>query len=545
MLWGTLAAVVFLALSTPNLTAQGAYYDELFQVPSAFAYTGRNPAMFNCWTLWGMPALNLNYNGAIKSGLFGSYLKWTGAGFSLGAWRLLGISLVGLGVALFVCLSHPQLRRIGIAVFLVLFLSDGMVLLGSRHDWGPVALALGLRLAMIGVWIAGESRSSPRVSNSFLLGTIVGVSLFEKLTNVVLLPVLLLFLAGSGKRRSVAHCVAVLIGGIVGAIPLIAVNISSFLEKGILISADVPAWPQHPMSWIEHVGVILALGLGREVTEFILGLQVPFSGSPWTLLPVLLLGLVTVVDLLRFRVNRAYRMSMTLVLSYAAIVIGLKFLPRSTWMHHWIAGTPFQYAAVALTFSAMRSRGAPDGTRSLLDVSIAGLILALAGAQLVNLAAVETALWRGVSSPFWDPSLSEIGRFAAQRINDAHFVATDWGVGTQIVSFTDGRPGLVEEIFWDYPGPERLRAIAERNVGRDVYLVGKRHPINDAVSRDAPERIQKDASTLSCWVELPADPAVATLAEVEVRRFRVRPEGVGARSENSSSCAPSGTAAAS
>jgi hypothetical protein len=45
-------------------------------------------------------------------------------------------------------LSLPALRPRGGLAFALLFLTDTTVLLTTRHDWGPVAIALAYRLAV-------------------------------------------------------------------------------------------------------------------------------------------------------------------------------------------------------------------------------------------------------------------------------------------------------------------------------------------------------------------------------------------------------------
>ena len=51
------------------------------------------------------------------------------------------------------------------AAFLALLLTDGAVLLAGCFDWGPVALSLLLRLALLGLWIGRgcQNRFHPSV----------------------------------------------------------------------------------------------------------------------------------------------------------------------------------------------------------------------------------------------------------------------------------------------------------------------------------------------------------------------------------------------
>jgi hypothetical protein len=50
-------------------------------------------------------------------------------------------------------------------------------------------------------------------------------------------------------------------------------------------------------------------------------------------------------------------------------------------------------------------------------------------------------------------------------------VATDWGVGNQILCFNDGKPGRVVEAFWDERGLDVPEMTAAINGARTLYLV--------------------------------------------------------------------------
>ena len=53
------------------------------------------------------------------------------------------------------------------------------------------------------------------------------------------------------------------------------------------------------------------------------------------------------------------------------------------------------------------------------------------------------AFLRESASRDWDGSLAEVGKFAAAHPGEAVFIASDWGVVTQVHCFSNGRTGLV------------------------------------------------------------------------------------------------------
>src|SRR5262245_28431745 len=191
------APLVFVWLSTVRLNAQGLYYDELHQAPAAFAYMGRTVPFYAGGTIGNnlvsvplphslriLPLLNTPYSGAIKSAAYGLYLRLVGSEFTVVSWRLTGILMVAIGLGTFLWLAQRAVSTWRLALVVALLLTDVTVILASRHDWGPVALALALRLVLIGAWLRGAASSAPPLANSFFLGLIVGVAVFEKLSSV-------------------------------------------------------------------------------------------------------------------------------------------------------------------------------------------------------------------------------------------------------------------------------------------------------------------------------------------------------------------------
>lgn len=464
----------------------------------------------------------MTYVGALKSAIAAACFAASGAVFDLASWRLLGIGFVAAGLAVCILLAYPSWSLGGTVVFAALFLSDSMVLLGSRHDWGPGALALAMRLVLIGAWLAGERATVTRPRNSLLVGILVGLSIFEKLTNVVLLAALPVLMARRVRLDGPAHLRALVGGAVLGGSPLIALNAASWWSDGRLVSIDVPPWAGAALPFPRQVWSTLGVGLGAEVGKFILDTVPPFSGGAYPLVPAAVLLVFGWLSLRGDRSNPSLRAARTLLAAYALIVVAIRLLPRSTFVHHWVIPTPFQYAGLA---AVIAGRGGQTGARPVPRagrIVATGSLLLLIAIQSANLFAVERALRRGRSSPFWDPSLADLGRFVAARVPAAKFIATDWGVGTQMVAFANGAPDAVEEIFWSERGVDRIAGIAREAHGRDLYFVAKRPPLNGDVSRDVVRRVQAAVAAHPCLEPLPVEPEVSTLAAAELRKVRVR-----------------------
>src|SRR5262249_10572382 len=139
------AVAIYIALAAAHLGAQGLYFDELHQATAAFAYCGQPTEQFCPLSVRGIPVLNMTYSGAIKTAVYGLYLRCTGMPFSVTSWRLLGIVMTAVGLVFFAVVARPGLTVRGMGLFFLFLLTDASVLLHTRHDWGPVALALLFR----------------------------------------------------------------------------------------------------------------------------------------------------------------------------------------------------------------------------------------------------------------------------------------------------------------------------------------------------------------------------------------------------------------
>lgn len=484
---GLAATIAFALLASVRLTAQGPQYDELHQAAGAFTWIGAPPLSAFCLDFHGICVLTTTYSAAIKTHLYGLLLRLSGRGFDLADWRWLGILLAAASLPLFAALAYPVLGLREIGLLLALLLTDGSLLLLARFDGGPVALAFLLRLAMIAVWLHGEASDSPRPGNTFALGALAGLATFEKLSSYVLVLALAAMILGDPRRRYRRHVAAALLGLTTGALPLLLVNLGWLVKSGELISLrNLRGAPG--LGAPELVHELLIMGYGGRVRTLVLGL----SPSPWVeigeagLLAALLL-LVLYVSLRRAGEPTLRRAGIALA-AFAAVGAGLWAMPRATAVHHWILATPFQYLAIALALRALPWQETSGGKR------IAGLTLAVLatlwlGLRLAALGSLESALRHGSASEAWDPSLTRLGQFAARRPPGTLFVATDWGVATQILCFANGKPGRVVEPFWDERGlgiPEIAAAIDE---ARTLYVVRLRRetgrfPVTDRIERE-------------------------------------------------------------
>jgi hypothetical protein len=127
----------------------------------------------------------MTYSGAIKSNIYGLYLRFVNPHFTLTSWRLFGIAFLALGIFSFYLVVGNSISTWTAVVFGMMFLTDASVVLLSRHDAGPVTLALCSKLFVIALWMSVVFRGPSRWKY-VLIGFVVGISIFEKLSSAVM-----------------------------------------------------------------------------------------------------------------------------------------------------------------------------------------------------------------------------------------------------------------------------------------------------------------------------------------------------------------------
>lgn len=509
---------VYLALSTPRLDVPGLYYDEVHQAPAAFALT-QAPHSSAAYRIAGVPVLNMPYSGAIKSTLYGIGLLAFDQPFTVTSWRLLGCLITAIGI-LWVCAAFASaLSRTSAMVMGFLLVTDVTVLLATRHDWGPVALGLSFRLALLAIWIKDWARESPRVWASFGLGTLLGLAVFEKLSSAVLIIPFLVAFTADPRRRTARHWAAGVCGGLVGSLPLLGTNLHSWVTGGNFISlaSGILGDPERPPLW-EFLRDYEALGAGSSLMGWILG-QPPLlwvaglEGFSVGLASLAILGAVF-ASRPGSRVIHAAGLFVGLHLAIGFAVLGL---PTTTWVHHWVIGTPFQYAAFAFAAHALSHQECHGAlaNRSLKWFFLPALTLIMF-ARIPSLVVTETAIQAGSTSPNFDPATLRLGEFAVRQPRDSVFLASEWGVSLQILCLSNGEIE-VPEIYWDYSGRDDiLRAVGD---APRFFLVagraGEAHP-------GQTDRILADARSLRSFRERPVGPEAAYWRTVRAWRFERR-----------------------
>ncbi len=521
VLTGVIAALFYYGVSTTRLQAQGLYYDELHQAAPAFAYIGRPVTQFSFLVVRGLPFMNMSYSGAIKTAFYGLYLKESGSPFTVRSWRLTGILFISAGLLLFAFILRKVLPLPGLLVFYLFLLTDVTFILTTRHDWGPVALAAFFRLLLIAVWLRGELSQKPGALNSFWLGCLVGISIFEKLSSIILLVPLFLMLFASPLRRTWKHLLAAAGGGLLGVSPLIFANTFSYINYGNLISLQLPNVPPalSASGFVSYLAEFLSMGAGSALQSFILGHSQPTANT----VEICLLSLTLVGLLLLLARSKALtpllRSAGVMLSSYLGIFLAFYFFPQTTGYYHWIVSTPFQYIALALLVVAAQ-KGEIEWKGLVSWKAGLALLLVFSLFRAGGLIMLEQSLLRGDASETWDHSLTSIGQFAGQNANKAVFIAVDWGTANQMICFTNGQPGVVYEVSTKFGEAQGNVLYILKNVHRSQFylvfrnlsFIGKEHMISQLTQQVA-QALAPD------WQQQPVEDVVQDFTAVSVVKF--------------------------
>ena len=519
LLWPLVVPLIFFFLCSVRIEDQGLYYDELHQVPAAFMLIGKSSYIFAPLSWHGFPLLTMPYGGATKSVIYGLWMKSTGLPFTIYSWRVLGIFLVMVGLALFYFGAKHGLTSFGLFLFSFAFLTDISVLITTRHDWGPTALSLSLRLMWLGIWIRLECAPSVRRVEAFFFGLLPAFCIFEKLSNLGFLGAFGLLVCFPGNKRYGKYKLVILSGLLLGFTPLLLVNI---LEPGVSFKAALDSVRSGDYGQIlgqsqSSLAQILSLGAGDEVRSFVLGDRVPhwIQRVEVTLMATFMFA-AAIVGVIRWRRSGHGRLMFLSTAGYFVVAAVTYLLPKDTWVNHWIAATPFQYVALGLSLRSGASGLHWRYAYGLLPISATVLVLFLL-IRTINLWDTQVALGKGLASPDWDPSYTTIARFAADHREEGTFVLADWGFATAIYALSNGS-FPVAEIFWNYRKSEDLLPAIKENPGKPLYVLSRRQegPVNPA----ATEMIVHDVKQIAHQEIMPVESEIRNLRSVRVLKLK-------------------------
>jgi hypothetical protein len=523
---------VFILLCLPALGLLGGYYDELHQAVPSFTYLGQKPGLFAALTYHDYPLLNQSYSGAIKTAIWGLWMKSTSLPFDLGTWRLLGIVVVTGALVFFLRgLVNAFGSQCGF-IFALLFITDAAILIEVRYDWGPVAFALAIRLILLRILFSiglAPHRMRPLF---FVYGFLLAISVFEKLSNVVsVIPFFILLTAVAPTKHRLRAIFVFSLGFGFGLIPLGVVNALSFSRSETFISLKSTQTNTVVKSLPEYAHLvrnIITLGSGASPRKQVLGTD---AGSHPSAELLLMSALLVLIVLAPKRFNPPDRSSSLaflphiFLLSYIASVLGLLLLPQETKNIHWIICSPLHYVAIALCAERFFSSGSVASASLPWIRRVCGtLLLLLLSFRVTGLIDLEGRFVRGEHHGRWTPDLNEIAVFARAQPPTTLFLSLDWGAGAALACAVQGDMRFGVTPHMTMPREEDFRRLLSARLHvTDIYVVDTRVPL----FADSSERKRRWSSLKEAldnqWVETPLSEMLSRLEGLEIMHLQRTP----------------------
>jgi 4-amino-4-deoxy-L-arabinose transferase-like glycosyltransferase len=421
--------------------------------------------------------MTLSYLGALKSqvlipsfAIFGATLK--ALRMTTLAWAFIGVLLAMLWVRMVFGVEYALLA----GAFMAL---DPSFLFASRHDWGPVALAMLLRCAGLYLITNGWARRS---TWRFLgAGFCFGLGVYNKIDLAVFLAAAALALSVANHRLVVelfrsrlSSAIALVLGFGVGAAGILA-NLGSLLgatatrmERSIG-SASEQAEKLNTFKTMLDGSYFHRLMLsGGNFTE-VAGIEGAASGA-FLLLVVVATSVLTLSVLQRARSGKPDRATIFALLTMLLTLLGIYFVPRATRLHHALHVYPFPQLVVAIFVVRLWSADRMAGwRRPLFRAAALGVTAAvIIGSMQVNIKTMATIRETG-GKGLWSDSLM---RFATELEAQPQtvVVSLDWGFDKPLRFVS---PDLkLEEPIWRLREHKRKKKTFEGSPDT-VYLI---HP---------------------------------------------------------------------
>ena len=431
----------------------GLQYDECLFIPPLLG--APNNFTMTRFGADGPVLMHLPYLGGLKSILMKPvFSRW---GISVTTIRYPMIVIGLLAIFLTAVSAWNFLGRREAVLVAALMALDPAVLHHVREDWGPSALALLLRSAVLWTFFLGLGVAKPagarptsdrrRIISIYLSGLLAGLGVWNKADFLLFLIALSIaalihlrpqFTNIRRKDRIMFVCAFLL-----GALPAWSFWLGHFR---LLIQSVSGAG--HPFSWLDLYGKFMAIfdtlrGFLPIRTFLGQGSLNPKS----TLLPYLLIAVFIAAIWLRKSLGKHALWSNGLIPFFTTLFLlqffSVWFIPQTSGSHHFFMLVPAApLLAAGLTFMvldlALVGAGAKKAATVLLciPIVICGMISSMHA---------ETLLDRRGGAAEWSPEIYELAE-CVKRHPPAHYVFLDWGMANQLTALL----GIFdhEEIFW-------------------------------------------------------------------------------------------------
>jgi hypothetical protein len=456
------ALALFAAMASRHIKLPGPYYDECWCVNTGVYLAKRhvNSAYPQAWAIKiagvDLPLMCGEYTGALKAYVLAT--SFSIFGVTVPVMRLTMVFVALLGV-LFTALFSKEAFGLRASICGVLLTaSDPSLIILTRNDWGPVAIAFCLR-AMSLYYLARWWRSGGRRTYLVAACALLGLGVFDK-TSFLWFALAVLF-AGAfvwatseiRPRVGLADSICALAAGVTASGPLWVYNLThDWITFRMIRTPGQKVTISGLLGMVpERAGTLLSLIDGRATDGWMFGEKI---AGPWGATATLLLPLAAGAAITLFVVSLASRQwrMLALPLLTAAMLAQIFATPRPVWAHHWIGVYPFPHLMIGLACVALgdtvkaRRIGGRIGQMTAFGVGATAVLAGLFCNTAVMLGYHRLMRDRGGEAP-WSEAVYPLFDEVNARFTGRSLQLMDWGIGNQLMVLSGGQLHL-SEPYW-------------------------------------------------------------------------------------------------
>jgi hypothetical protein len=517
------AVSYFVVVASLYLDRPGLYYDESNFVPASlggqYVHIGWVTARFD-----GIPTMIMSYIGALKSYLYAPIFAILGV--SVATIRGPVIALSALTLALSYVLARQFLGKWASVLLVALMATFPSFIFMTKVDWGPVVLAMLLKIACLVVFF--RLLATGRIRYLWALGLLDLLGIYNKqdftwFTAGLVVGSVLVYGARLWDiaRRHRTHVIVALTTLAAAEVGLAYLVVVPTLSSGGQSSFQNP-FPHLLYTWNNYLGVLGS----QDLLTFWTGQASP-QPSWIALTPMFVAGSLLFLGATRLRAGPfspraavSVRAAIFFLIVFAVMLFEIAATTQATGLHHVIELWPFQH--LVLLPSATAVVQAIHSTRNLrsdevknprdvthhmevpwlgtASLSLAGLALvtSIAG-QAVSTANLLSAIQQpSVFRPVFRTDLYSVAGFVNanySRVDEV--IAANWGVGTPLfaLSCPSWRDKVRDDLWPSLVGltPQAASTIMRSQFGNERVLVIS---LNSQSQGDLPPSIRDTPATL-------------------------------------------------
>lgn len=474
----------YLWSAAANLTLPGIQYDEVLQTPSAIHLVkgeiNGNYRHFGSFTVGGrtFALMSYQYIGALKAYLFA--LVFSVFGIHVTAFRLTNILVTIIGLLFTSRFARAMYGRQVSVVGVWLVATDPSLVLYSRSDYGPMAIAFALRAAALLFLYRWWKSAGKNTYALILAGALLGLGIYDK-TNFLWFIVALMGVGAAAwsinknrPRLTFIPWFWAVLAGLLASAPLWIYNLSEhWITFRLIARPGEEASLTRLLGLLpERTAVLKNLLDGRGFDVLMCGEKLsPCWGVSHTLL--LPLSLFAMLALIAIAILKRRWRWLFLPLVMLAMAAQIYLTPRLIGGHHWIGIYPFPHLAVALTLVTLWKRVVRQNRWRTVCRWLGTAVVVLAvSANLLVLASYRRLLHNTGGAGAWSAEIYQLADLLQRRYPDRPIQLMDWGLGNTLFFLSQGQLYL-RESFNPYrqssqPQEELRQLVADTN---NIFVV--------------------------------------------------------------------------